>query len=103
MLKSALQETSPDEKHAITVCDFSSDEVVLEGVNANALSKIQYKRIDSAQAEGKIPLEKWILGRDLVRLKFSRMGRKYIVFLLDDQSARSPEDRLHHILDLNGH
>ena len=62
MLKSALQETSPDEKHAITVCDFSSDEVVLEGVNANALSKIQYKRIDSAQAEGKkkIPLEKWI-------------------------------------------
>lgn len=103
MLKSALQETSPDEKHAITVCDFSSDEVVLEGVNANALSKIQYKRIDSAQAEGKkkIPLEKWILGRDLVRLKFSRMGRKYIVFLPDDQSW-SPEDRLHHILDLNG-
>lgn len=103
MLKAALQDCSPDEKQAMSVRDFSSSEVVLEGVKANALSKIQYRKIASTQVEAtnKSPLAQWILGRDLVRLKFSRMGRKYIIFLPDDQSWK-PEDRLHHILDLNG-
>ena len=103
MLKAVLQESSPEEKNSMRVRDFSSDKVLLEGVNKQAISKVLPNEEPSAHVvDGeKIPLAQWIRDRDLVRLKFSRIGKKHIIFLHEDQVWK-PEDRLHHILDLNG-
>lgn len=103
MLKAVLQESDPDEKRAMRVYDHSSKKVVLEGVREKALSKVWSKRVEiTHDANTKaIPLDQWLLSRDLIRIQSAKIGKKYILFLSADPSW-TPEDRLHHILDLNG-
>ncbi len=103
LLSAVLQESSTEEKKSMSVRNFSSDKVLLEGVNKLAVSKVLPNQDPSTHvADGeKISLAQWLVHRDLVRLNFSRIGKRHIVFLHNDQVWK-PEDRLHHILDLNG-